>query len=234
MRFLVTAGNTRERIDDVRDWGNIFTGNTGLSIARAMAGLGEVDLLTSNLSHLAELPPGIQGTPFRSHADLKAALSALVPRIGYDAIFMTAAVADYRPIRVFSIRHRWRDLDSEGMEHWLVEDVQAGKVKSNHPAIAVLGEQTEKIVDLFRKEWGYKGLLFKFKLEVGISKERLVEVAEESRKASGADYLVANSLDMVEGEGAGAFLLSDSGREWVGRGNLPGRLAEIVRLRYAV
>ena len=28
-RFLVTAGNTRERIDRVRDWGNIFTGNTG-------------------------------------------------------------------------------------------------------------------------------------------------------------------------------------------------------------
>ena len=28
-RFLVTAGNTRERIDRVRDWGNVFTGNTG-------------------------------------------------------------------------------------------------------------------------------------------------------------------------------------------------------------
>ncbi len=27
-RFLVTAGNTREMIDRVRDWGNIFTGNT--------------------------------------------------------------------------------------------------------------------------------------------------------------------------------------------------------------
>jgi hypothetical protein len=61
-----------------------------------------------------------------------------------------------------------------------------------------------------------------------------VEIGQESRRASGADYLVANTLDMVEGDGAGAFLLSDSGREWVPRDNLPGRLAEIVRLRYVV
>ena len=27
--FLVTAGPTREKIDAVREWGNIFSGNTG-------------------------------------------------------------------------------------------------------------------------------------------------------------------------------------------------------------
>ena len=36
-RYLVTAGNTREMIDRVRDWGNVFTGNTGYGIARAIA-----------------------------------------------------------------------------------------------------------------------------------------------------------------------------------------------------
>ena len=54
-------------------------------------------------------------------------------------------------------------------EQWVVRDVQAGKVKSTHPQIAVLGEQTEKLVDLFRTEWAHKGLLVKFKLEVGIA-----------------------------------------------------------------
>ena len=72
-RFLVTAGNTRERIDAVRDWGNIFTGNTGLAIARALTRLGEVDLLTSNRAHLAELTASengdrIRASPFTSHA----------------------------------------------------------------------------------------------------------------------------------------------------------------------
>ena len=42
-RFLVTAGNTREMIDRVRDWGNVFTGNTGFAIAQALAAHGEVE-----------------------------------------------------------------------------------------------------------------------------------------------------------------------------------------------
>ncbi len=75
-RFLVTAGNTREMIDRVRDWGNIFTGNTGYSIAKALSQIGKVDLLTSNVAHLSEIAhhDRIRGVPFYSHADLKAAL----------------------------------------------------------------------------------------------------------------------------------------------------------------
>src|SRR3954454_12258727 len=111
-QFLVTAGNTRERIDAVRDWGNVFTGNTGFAIARALAAAGEVDLLTSNRAHLAAIAaphaPGaagggarhtIHGTAFPSHAELKAALADRMGAGRYDAVFMTAAVADYAPER---------------------------------------------------------------------------------------------------------------------------------------
>src|SRR3954468_25041564 len=79
-RFLVTAGNTRERIDRVRDWGNIFTGNTGYRIARALSEVGDVDLLTSNRVPLAELvgDARIAGSPFTSHAELRGAISALI------------------------------------------------------------------------------------------------------------------------------------------------------------
>src|SRR6266702_4466704 len=97
-RILITAGNTREPIDRVRDWGNIFTGNTGYAIARAMTALGEVDLLTSNRAHVAQAAQDhIRASAFTSHADLKAALAALLAHQKYDAIFMTAAVADYTP-----------------------------------------------------------------------------------------------------------------------------------------
>src|SRR5437762_776129 len=106
MRFLVTAGNTREKIDRVRDWGNIFTGNTGYAIACALAKLGEVDLLTSNRAHLAELEKPIQGTPFTSHQELKAELEKAVRQNNYDAIFMTAAVADYRPSGSYQVIRR--------------------------------------------------------------------------------------------------------------------------------
>jgi phosphopantothenoylcysteine synthetase/decarboxylase len=229
-RFLVTAGNTREKIDRVRDWGNIFTGNTGYRIARALAEVGDVDLLTSNRAHLAELTGAsrISGTPFTSHAELRGALSALLARQGYDAIFMTAAVADYRPVRTYQVVER--QPQSDGTERWVVRDAQAGKVKSTHEAIAVLGERTEKIVDLFRTEWKHRGLLVKFKLEVGVGGEELIRIGQASRVASGADYLVANTLEMVEGSGAGAFLLSDGGEEWVPRDELPARLVRLISL----
>ncbi len=240
MRFLVTAGNTREKIDAVRDWGNVFTGNTGYSIARSIASAGEVDLLTSNRVHLAELesrqttPHPIRGFAFTSHAELKSLLGEQMQSTSYDAIFMSAAVADYRPLSVFAVESREEFVSEPGKERWIVRDVQSGKVKSSFPAIAILGEQTEKLVDLFRKAWNYKGLLVKFKLEVGISRNELIRIGQESRAASGADYLVANTLEMIDGPGAGAYLLSDAGAEWIERGNLPRRMFELVSHNKAV
>ena len=86
MRVLITAGNTRERIDDVRDWGNIFTGNTGFGIAKAEAEVADVDLLTSNAQHVVELagqqmtPHRITGLSFTSHEALRGALASLTAR----------------------------------------------------------------------------------------------------------------------------------------------------------
>src|SRR3982751_2956727 len=106
MRFLVTAGNTREKIDRVRDWGNIFTGNTGFAIANALAAVGEVDLITSNTTHLSQPGSKIRGSGFVSHEDLKRAIESRLAENPYDAIFMTAAVADYRPAGNYQILRR--------------------------------------------------------------------------------------------------------------------------------
>lgn len=235
MRFLVTAGNTREKIDHVRDWGNVFTGNTGLAIAEALADVGQVHLLTSNQSHLAQVGAGqhtrypIVGSGFTNHAELKNALAALLAHQQYDAIFMTAAVSDYTPMRTFSVTERNPDPQHDGREHWVVQDVQAGKVKSTHQLIAILGQPTQKLVDLFRSEWGHRGLLVKFKLEVGITPDELLMIAEHSRVSSGADYLVANTLEMVNGSPAGAYLLREGGHEWIPRAALPKRMVELVQ-----
>lgn len=235
MRFLVTAGSTQEMIDQVRHWRNIFTGNTGFSIAKALAAIGEVDLLTSNQQHIAELQDlkdsghSISATLFSSHADLREKLSKKMQTSDrYDAVFMSAAVSDYRPAGVFAVVSREKMPDGSGREQWLVQDILAGKFKSTHQTIAVVGQQTEKLVDLFRTEWKFRGLLVKFKLEVGISTDALIEIGQKSRTASQADYLVANTLDMVQGTSAGAYLLSDQGEEWVAREDLPHRLIQLV------
>lgn len=236
MRFLVTAGSTQEMIDTVRQWSNIFTGNTGFGIATALADLGDVHLLTSNRQHidqLQSLPSGahrIHAMHFTSHADLRDKLAAkMLGTETFDAVFMSAAVSDYRPLRVFSVTSRIPDSAVAGQEQWIVQDVHAGKFSSSYSEIAILGQQTEKLVDLFRGAWSFKGLLVKFKLEVGITHERLIQIGQKSRVASGAEFLVANTLDMVDGVAGGAFLLSDSLQEWVPRGHLPARLAQLVR-----
>jgi phosphopantothenoylcysteine synthetase/decarboxylase len=231
MRFLVTAGGTWEKIDSVRQWGNVFTGNTGLGIAKALATVGEVDLLSSNEAHLQELRGdvkwrAIHGSCFRTHGELKGGLEALMARQSYDAVFMTAAVADYKPVGVYRVI--WRRELSPSRQRWMVEDAQAQKVKSRHDEIAVLAERTEKLVDLFRSVWNFKGILVKFKLEVGITPEELLPVAEQSRRASAADYIVANTLEMVSGPEAGAYVLGDTGHEWVRRQDLPARMVGIV------
>ena len=244
-RFLVTAGGTRERIDRVRDWGNVFTGNTGYGIAKALADVGHVDLVTSNRDHQRELalqadgivavtsgdaPAGrLRAVPFVSHGDLRQALAALVATHRYDGVFMTAAVSDYAPDRAYEVVDRRPDPAGGGREVWVVRDAHAGKVKSTFEHLAVLGRRTEKLVDLFRTEWAYRGLLVKFKLEVGIDRDALVRVGQASRRASGADYLVANTLDMVDGPAAGAYLLGDAAEEWVPRADLAGRLARLAR-----
>lgn len=231
-RYLVTAGGTRERIDRVRDWGNVFTGNTGYAIARALSAVGDVDLVTSNRDHQRELAagatPSMRAVPFVSHGDLRQAIATLLTTLRYDAVFMTAAVSDYGPERAYQVLERRSDPATPGVETWVVKDAHAGKVKSTFDEIAILGRKTVKIVDLFRTEWAYKGVLVKFKLEVGIDRESLIRVGQASRAASGADYLVANTLDMVDGPNAGAYLLSAGEPEWVARGELPARLTRLV------
>ena len=230
--ILVTAGATRQKIDEVRDWGNIFTGQTGLDLALAFLEMGDVTLLTSNQQH-AEMYKGRSGLKietFRSHEDLRELLAEQMTAAVVDVVAMTAAVSDYRPEGTYRIVSK----KSEGTkEVWVVEDVSAGKGKSHFDEIAVRGVRTEKLVDLFRGTWNFKGVLIKFKLEVGISEEELVKIASASRTVSGADLMVANTLTMAKpttGEGA-AYLIDDVSRTKVGRKKLAKQVVEWVRKR---
>ncbi len=238
MRFLVTAGSTRQPIDRVRDWGNIFTGATGLAIALELASVGEVDLLTANAAHRAspasmKTAHRIDAAPFLTHGELREALAMRMTHNRYDAVFMTAAVSDYSPAGAYAIEVRHADPGDPDREHWIVRNVQAGKVKSAHDRIAFLGERTEKLVDLFRTEWRFTGLLVKFKLEVGLSPDDLIAVGQASRLASGADHLVANTLDMVSGPNAGCYLISGTGHRWIPRGELAVEMRKLVEDRWS-
>ncbi|GBD35830.1 hypothetical protein HRbin36_00945 [bacterium HR36] len=79
---------------------------------------------------------------------------------------------------------------------WLAPEMTA-KIPSTHAEIWLRLLPTPKLIDRLRCDWDFRGLLVKFKLEAGISEAVLLERAEESRRRSAADLMVANLLETV-------------------------------------
>ena len=94
-RVLVSAGGTREELDPVRFLGNWSTGRQGYAFARSAVARGaDVTLIAANVE-LAD-PAGAKVVKVVSARDMHAAMLAEAPQA--DAIVMTAAVADFRPV----------------------------------------------------------------------------------------------------------------------------------------
>ena len=102
MKFVVTAGPTREFIDSVRFLSNPSTGRMGFAVARAARAAGhEVVLIAGPVS--LKTPPGVRRVDVVSARDMLKAVRAELemPRsraaTGQIVLVMTAAVADWRP-----------------------------------------------------------------------------------------------------------------------------------------
>jgi phosphopantothenoylcysteine decarboxylase/phosphopantothenate--cysteine ligase len=94
-RVVISAGGTREELDPVRFLGNWSTGRQGYALARAAALRGaSVTVVAANV----ELPDpaGTRVVRVTSARDMHAAM--LAEAGSADAVVMTAAVADFRPV----------------------------------------------------------------------------------------------------------------------------------------
>jgi phosphopantothenoylcysteine decarboxylase/phosphopantothenate--cysteine ligase len=93
-RVLVTAGGTREPLDDVRFVGNRSSGRMGVALAEeARRRGGEVTLVAANLAVPA--PGGSELVAASTAADVER--EVLTRAEDADVVVMAAAVADYRP-----------------------------------------------------------------------------------------------------------------------------------------
>ncbi len=97
MKILVTAGPTREALDPVRFLSNRSSGKMGYAIAEAAASQGhDVRLISGPVSLAA--PQGVAVFRVISAADM---LEAVLAQWDWcDALVMSAAVADWRPMSV--------------------------------------------------------------------------------------------------------------------------------------
>ena len=235
MKILVTAGNTLAPVDRVRGLTNIFTGRTGAAVALHAHGRGHhVALLTSRPEAVAAAPDGLSVHRYNTFDDLHNLMERQIRDDAPDAVIHSAAVSDYLPAGVYAPAVGTRFSPEQTV--WTgtaggsprLADRAAGKVKSDEPELWLRLVRAPKLIDLIRASWGFRGLLVKFKLEVGVADAALLEIAERSRLHSAADLMVANTL---EGASSHAFLGPLGGAyQRVGRGELAARLLDALEV----
>jgi phosphopantothenoylcysteine decarboxylase/phosphopantothenate--cysteine ligase len=96
MRFLITAGGTREYIDPVRFITNASSGKMGYALAYAALKAGHSVTLVSACD--MQPPVGVDFVCVESAAEMFAAVKKNFS--GCDCLIMAAAVSDYTPVKV--------------------------------------------------------------------------------------------------------------------------------------
>jgi len=205
MKVLITAGSTNVMIDKVRCISNIFKGRTGSEIARYFSYDGysvsddsfdivnkhEVTLITSNPHHhLIENVKSLGVFRYKTYDELYGLMEMEVTSGHYDIIIHSAAVSDYKVEGTYIPHpkgyHGMQKLDS------------SKKISSSADELYLKLIPTEKIIDKIRTDWGFKGKLVKFKLQVGMTDKELLDIAINSMHHSDADVIVANCLEWAQ------------------------------------
>jgi len=99
MRVLITAGPTREYLDDVRYLSNASSGRMGFELASAVLASGHEVVLACGPVSLTP-PAGCELHPVETTDDLLQVCAREFPQC--DGVIATAAVCDYRPRERFS------------------------------------------------------------------------------------------------------------------------------------
>ena len=93
LRYLITAGPTREFFDPIRYISNRSSGKMGYAIAKAAAKVGSVTLISGPTA--LPQPTGLQFVSVTTAAEMAAAVFRAFTKA--DVVIMAAAVCDYRP-----------------------------------------------------------------------------------------------------------------------------------------
>ncbi|HLQ37850.1 MAG TPA: phosphopantothenoylcysteine decarboxylase [Planctomycetota bacterium] len=202
--ILVTAGPTREYLDDVRFLANGSSGRMGCALAAAAARAGHRVFLVLGPVEVAP-PAGVELVPVVSALDMQAAAERLFPQC--QVAVAAAAVADYRPA------HRQIGKPPRGRERVVLELVP------NPDIVAGLGTRKgDRVVVGFALEAAAAGF------------EAAVARARKKLEQKQLDLVVVNLTDAV-GSGASqvAMLYADGGRTDLPRQDKPATAEQIMR-----
>ncbi len=191
MRAIVTAGPTLEPIDPVRFLSNRSSGQQGYAIAGALAAEGFEVILVSGPTALPDVP-GVHMVRIETALGMMAAVEAALPA---DVFVAVAAVADWRPAKISSIKLK---LDKSAMESLdLVENPDILKTIAHLP-------RSER-----------PGLVVGFAAET----HDVARLAREKRLRKGCDWIVANDVsgDVMGGAENAALLITPDAEDHFAR-----------------
>ncbi|MSR63554.1 MAG: phosphopantothenoylcysteine decarboxylase [Planctomycetes bacterium] len=188
---LVTAGPTREHVDPVRYLTNESSGRMGFELAAAAARAGHRVTLIAGPVHLPT-PRGVTRIDVVSARDMLRSTRRAFR--GVDALFMCAAVADWRPLRKRA--GKWRKENE-------LQEVAKIELRRNPDILATLARR--------------KGqrLVVGFALETGAGEAR----ARAKLRRKNADFVVLNDERALGAMRTSIVLLGRDGsrQEFLGR-----------------
>ena len=164
MKFLITAGPTREAIDPVRYLTNRSSGRMGYALAGAARHEGHEVLLISGPTTL-DVPAGVDFINVESAQQMYDAVRDMVK--GVDVAILCAAVADYRPVAVAD-----------------------QKIKKSADRMVLELERTPDILGSMRSVFGFEGKLIGFAAET----QNIVDYARGKLQRKQCDFVVANDV----------------------------------------
>jgi phosphopantothenoylcysteine decarboxylase / phosphopantothenate---cysteine ligase len=182
--LVITAGPTREPIDDVRFISNPSTGKMGIALAeealskgasRVCLVYGPGVVLPDNFKNLINQGRIFVDSVVTSQEMLNSVLSELSKRGQYDVLVSAGAPADYTNL-----------------------SPSLGKIStSEEPTLTIELTSTKKIIRV-AKESHPEIFVVAFKAEHGMSPRELSLKAMETLRASGADMVVANDVGRTD------------------------------------
>ena len=157
MKFLITAGPTREFIDPFRFISNPSSGKMGYALAAAAYRRGQEVILITGPVELAP-PRGVKTIPVISAREMEKAVLSYFPDC--EVVIMSAAVSDYRPLKV-SPRKLKKKEKTTSLRLVRNPDILKKLGKKNGKKILIgFSAETENIIDDARQKMRLKNLNF--------------------------------------------------------------------------
>jgi phosphopantothenoylcysteine decarboxylase/phosphopantothenate--cysteine ligase len=158
-KILISAGPTYEAIDPVRFIGNHSSGKMGVALAEEAAAEGAEVFLVIGPSSVKTNHPNIKRTDVTSAQEMYDVCTALFKKA--DVAIMSAAVADYRPAKVFPVKIKKKD-SSLTVELEPTKDIlaQFGKTKKKNQLVVGFALETNNELENAKKKLHSKKLDF--------------------------------------------------------------------------